>query len=86
MLRSDVAKKVKRGVSCVFKIWIQLFFLDACNFAMGVPIHFENSVMILRFRFGTAVADEIAQKSIWSVKGASANKPCMFCMNAVSVR
>ena len=42
--------------------------------------------MILRFRLGTVIADEVAQKSIWSVKGASANKPCMFCMNVVSVR
>ena len=88
VLRSKIAAKVKGGLSGVFKSLMQLWFCQDQNFHnTGVTISTkDDGCLMVWATLQHVIADEVALKHLWNVKGAVGIKPCMFCVNVVSGR
>lgn len=87
VLRSKIASKVKGGLSAVFKALMQQWFCKGQNFhETGVTISRPGESCMLWATLQHIIADEVALKHLWHVKGATGIKPCLLCANVVSAR
>lgn len=89
-IRSSHIRKVKGGVSQLFKKLLPLFFSAPTDLRLGVqmtippgPEGLSSSFFIFGC-FGTLVADEVALKQCWSFKGSSGTLMCFRCSNVVA--
>ena len=89
-IRSSHIRKVKGGVSQLFKKIVPLFFSAPADLRLGVQMTLPpgpeglSSSLFLFGCFGTLVADEVALKQCWSFKGSSGTLPCFRCSNVVA--
>ena len=89
-IRSSHIRKVKGGVSQLFKKLVCLFFSAPADLRLGIQMTLPpgpeglSSSLFLFGCFGTLVADEVALKQCWSFKGSSGTLPCFRCSNVVA--
>ena len=88
MLRSKLATKAKGGPSGVFKSLMQLWLCQDQNFHnTGVTISTKDDGCLLAWAtLKHPIADEVAPKHLWNVKGAVGIKPCLFRVNVANGR
>ena len=84
-VRSSRLKDVKSTYSQVFKKIASLFFDDPFDLRKGVMLTFPGERRRMVFgRITMVVADEVALKQMWSVKGSSGTMLCFRCRNLVA--
>ena len=84
-VRSSRVKDVKSTYSQVFKKIASLFFDDPFDLRKGVMLTFPGERRRVVFgRITMVVADEVALKQMWSVKGSSGTMLCFRCRNLVA--
>lgn len=84
VLRSGLAAKAQGGVSgCIRQLLRSIILPPAALSTVGVTLLLPAPTLA-RVSVSTVLGDEAALKSLWSVKGASGVRFCMFCANIVS--
>lgn len=84
VLRSSMAAKAQGGVSgCLRQLLRSILLPPAALPTVGVTLLLPAPTLA-RVNVATVLGDEAALKGIWSVKGASGIRFCMFCANLVS--
>lgn len=86
VLRTDVAYKIKGGISACFRHLLRCTVLDPCNLAdIGCPVTIHGAPQLLRVTLAHLLADESALKSVLGIKGASGLLVCAMCRNVTSM-
>ena len=68
-------------------MFAETFFGGDLNFrTTGMIVPSSGESYILFATSGTVFGDELGLKEMWSLKGASGLKPCLFCSNVISIR
>ena len=84
LLRSKILNKsVDGGLSTVFKYWMKTFFASGVDLSAGVSWHTRQGPLMIYAVLGTVLGDELALKSLWSVKGSSGSLPCMMWQSVI---
>ena len=87
VLRTEVAKRVRGGLSTVFKVILRRLFLQEALGTDGITLDLKvagGSYARLLFSLGNVIADADAHRGFWSWKGASAKLACACCKNIVN--
>ena len=79
--------KLPGGYSSLFARMLNVLEADQGHFTLfaapGLPIRAPSGNFWAKGCFGLVVSDEKALKEVWSLRGASGTKPCVFCKNIV---
>ena len=87
VIRTEVTKRVRGGLSTVFKVILRRLFLHEALGSEGITLDLQvpsGSYARLLFCLGNVVADADAHRGFWSWKGASAKLACACCKNIVN--
>ena len=86
VMTSKRQSKLPGGASALFRKIMRAFFAPGGGWNLqvtGVRCKSSEGDFLARFTFGGVLADEKAQKEVWSLKGASGTKCCGWCKNVV---
>lgn len=87
VIRTEVTKRVRGGLSTVFKAILRRLFIHEALGSDGITLNLQvsgGSYARLMFTLGNVVADADAHRGFWSWKGASAKLACACCKNIVN--
>lgn len=84
VLRTSISNSVLGGVSQCMKQLFRHTLFDPCRMVdVGCVVKVPEPKLV-RMTVRYIIGDEAALKSVWSSKGASGIRPCLFCSNVVS--
>jgi hypothetical protein len=87
VIRNEVVKNVKGGLSAVARALFRHMFLERDWNSCGLLLRPKDSPPFLFWaKLAHIFGDEAALKAIWGSKGASGLVPCFQCLNVVSSR
>jgi hypothetical protein len=84
ILRSKLIELLPGGESQLFKMILRNMFATNNCLAVGVNIVARDRLVTCRAIFGGLLADEVAHKDCFNIKGAAGTKPCISCKNVVN--
>ena len=87
-IRSSLIADVCGGVSQVMSALLKLVLHNPLCYVQDSGVVLKNSTSQLKlfFKLGFFLQDELAQKTIWSLKGDSGTKFCLYCQNLITSR
>ena len=81
-LRTVHVKKIAGGYSQLFRRVVELSHTSPFHARLGVSLHFHGvGKRYVFLRVDQLVADEVALRQAWSVKGSAGRLRCLFCQN-----
>ena len=81
-LRTVHVKKIAGGYSQLFRRVVELFHTAPFDARLGVSLHFHGvGERYVFLSVDQLVADEVALRQAWSVKGSAGTLCCLFCQN-----
>ena len=87
-IRSSLIADVCGGMSQVMSALLKIVLHNPLCYAQDSGMVLKNSTSQLKlfFKLGFFLQDGLAQKTIWSLKGDSGTKFCLYCQNLITTR